>query len=233
VSDIRQLPALVDQYGNQSHNVARRAANAEIWRNNPRNANVRYREAKSSIQVDVTPSGIESLDELRRIMADTSVAIGRRLRAGAAVLKYELAPGSAIGVDPDNINSSAYRFFLSVSRSTADPEYRQIALEHLVAIDNARARSVDPDEERQQRTATIAAVNTARRMALVQAGAWPAPIEIGAGWMLREDDKFELPQFNEERARTSAHARHDTLLEVAATNRDDTSWRVLIARSGA
>jgi hypothetical protein len=161
-------------------------------------------------------------------MADASVAIARRLRAGAAVLKYELAPGSAIGVDPENINSSAYRFFLSVARSTADAEYRQVALEHLVAIDNARARSIDPDEERQQRTATVAAVNTARRMALIQAGAWPVPGDIGAGWMLRVEDIFELPQFDEERTRTRAHARHETLLEVTATNRNDTSWRALL-----
>src|SRR5215204_2695552 len=95
-----------------------REQNQRRWREDQANANVRHLDlvtATGAIPIDL-PQAPEpgALDQLRAIMLDHEVPLSRRLRAGAAILKYEIPPGAAAGRDREEVRSTAYRFFSGV-----------------------------------------------------------------------------------------------------------------------
>jgi hypothetical protein len=220
--------------------AAKKEANRQRWDTDPRNANIRHTEALAAIEADLSPAErIDALDRLRAIMLDQSVPLARRLRAGAAILRYEVPPGGAAGRDPDEITSSAYRFFAAVSTADVADEMRQVALENLVVIENLKAARHDPDAAAEARERIVAMVNAARRLELMQSGNWPPDPTVQ--WYLKLHDAFEtpeLPEFDftpeqalsllsEDEIKRRAAEQHHLLLQVRT---GDETWRELLTQ---
>jgi hypothetical protein len=126
----------------------RRAANRAAWAASKKNA-VNQREATLDVtapEVPIEPiesavaaSGSASLARMRAIMADPNAPLYRRIDAAEIVLAYELAPGAAVGVDPEQIAAPAYRFLKAVVDAKDTPEALAFkALKLLVSIENSR-----------------------------------------------------------------------------------------------
>src|SRR5262249_13735058 len=98
---------------------ARSAMNREAWAKSPLNANNFHkltREVSAPIQPEKAetvedPKGSASLAKLRAIMLDESAPLYRRLDAADVIIDYELGPGAAVNVPPEQIASTAYQFF--------------------------------------------------------------------------------------------------------------------------
>ena len=241
------MPTAVER---QALKSVRREANRLAWANNPNNVSVQIaadRRARDALEFpELSPvSSADALERLKALMLDPAVPLSRRLRAGAMVIRFELAPGGAAGLEQDQITSDAYRFFAAVSVAEVSDEHRQIALEQMALVENSRVTRADPDAIAEQREQTVALINAHRRMALAAAGCWPPP--PGTRWAITAADDVELPLQSSLRPAVSlgdqlnaalamdpakrqelADARHQTLLMVEATNRDDRSWRALL-----
>jgi len=198
--------------------------------------------------VQIEPSGTAALERLRSIMLDQSVPLARRLRAGAMVIRFELAPGGAAGLDQAQIESDAYKFFAAVSVADVSDKHRQLALEQLALVENSKVTRADPDAIAEAREQTVALINAHRRMALAAAGCWPVPAG-SPRWALSAADDFEVPSGLQADPRSNASIaemldatraldpakrqhqadeRHRLMLMVTARNRDDRAWRKLL-----
>lgn len=226
--------------------AAKREANRARWEQSEHNANVRHTKARAAVRVDLPKTGADALDRLKLIMADPEVPLSRRLRAASTVLKFELPAGALSGGNEPPEIGCAYRFFSAIAAAPeVSAEHRQVALEHLAEIENARAQRTDLEAEAARHELLIAMINSERRLALSAAGNWPVP--RGVRWWLSDGDVFDatatarpsptvsmgellnraLSLSKAERKR-QADARHRQLLAITATNRDDVSWRHLI-----
>src|SRR4051794_5256798 len=111
--------------------AAKRAANREGWKFHPANANAAWMQKQAELEaavgivadpIDTAVAETGSLAKLRAIMADPGTPLYRRLDAAEVVLTYELGPGAAVGLDPDQIAVGSFRFLKAVSEAAETPE---------------------------------------------------------------------------------------------------------------
>jgi hypothetical protein len=157
----------------------RRAANREAWANSPQNAANRHKDTFGAVAPEVVAEangegGSVSLAQMRAIMSDTVTPLYRRLDAAEVVLSFEPGPGAAVGVDPDEIAATSYRFLKAVADAVETPEaLRFRALKSIVAIENRRKSAGQGSEQSAlKRELQLRLVNAERRRMLVDAGVW-------------------------------------------------------------
>jgi hypothetical protein len=218
--------------------LKRRAENREKW--------ARRRdwssddEHKIAVGVEDTSASSDesisaSLRQMRVIMADSTVPLFRRLDAAEVLLSYELGPGAAVGVDPELIASTSYKFLKAVADNASTPEALKFrALKLVVSVENARAQAkssaITTAEKRQL---LIGLINNARSCSFRAAGTWSEAVKT-TEWALTSSDTFDWPkgwpgEWSWPLASFSAlleqaqdvTAFRELLLSIRATNRDD------------
>jgi len=193
-----------------------------------------------------------SLERLRAIYWDRMVPMGRRLRAAEHVMRYELGPGSAVGLEPHEIASDAYKFFALVAHAPdVSGPHRQSALEAMTVVENARAvAGAKGREQGEQRILTVRMVNAERSLALRAAGDWERVLRENRVWALRGEEEVEVRELPDQGLRRSPtdgigdmlnraqaqpaseqearrEARRAALRQVRAKNRAD-AWERLL-----
>jgi hypothetical protein len=115
-----------------------------------------------------------SLAEMRAIMLDASKPLYRRLDAAEIVLSFELGPAAGVGIDPDQIAASAYKFLKVVAKAPQTPEALKFrALKSLVGIENARVAARSGTEANiAKRQLVLNLVNAERLRLFREAGLW-------------------------------------------------------------
>src|SRR5262249_50020313 len=123
---------------------------------------------------------------------DEAAPLYRRLDAADVIIDYELSPGSAFNVPPEQIASTAYQFFRAVDAVEGVPEALKFrALRAIARIENSRNLAVRSSTAHYaQRGLFVSFVNAARQAVLREAGVWETA--HGAEWSLRINDDFEL-----------------------------------------
>jgi hypothetical protein len=217
--------------------LARREANRNGWANSPKNA-MAARGIAAEIPADVEDdTASPSLSELRRIMADTSAPLHRRLDASEVILQFELPQGAAVGADVEQIGASSYKFLRAASTDPGTPDALKFkALRLLAGIENARASTRSSAAELfAKREILIGLVNSERRRALVASGMWPPPGGV-EHWYLDMSDTIAWPPgwpgLCQWPPASIAHnyksgdptAFRAQLRQVVATNRPDDFW---------
>jgi hypothetical protein len=226
----------------------RRIANQRSWAADPRNINTTLaaeraaREASEYHQVDIdSVDHGDALNKLRDMMLDGTVPLSRRMKAAAAILRYEVPPGGLAGKDKDEITSTAYKFFCAIATADVAEEHQQNALEQMLLVENQKARVVDKDAVAAEREVGVMAANTARRSILA---CTHTDTKRPSRWWLSTSDDVELPELPgisesldellalpEDEIKARARARDAILLQVEARNRDDRSWRAVLQPS--
>lgn len=222
----------------------RRQQNRAAWQASQNNMNAMHAKAKAAkkpIAVPTEPiADTGSLARLRQIMGDINELTYRRVEAAETILSYELAPGSAVNVPPDQIAAASYLFLQAVVDDVDTPSpLRFKALRSLASIENARARVSDTDQLADRRVHLIELINAARRRHLMESGRWPAVCASNTRWQLEASDDIDIPRLAQaldtiggslDRAVTSPdtatrnRARQAALLSISARNRVD-AWR--------
>jgi hypothetical protein len=130
---------------------------------------------------------------MRAIMADPEVPLYRRLDAAEVVLTYELGPGAAVGVDPEQIAATSFRFLKTAVDAAETPEaLRFRALKSIVAIENRRkSAGQGSDQFALKRELQLRLINAARRHILIEAGVWVDVVRRSERWSLTLDDDFD------------------------------------------
>jgi hypothetical protein len=176
----------------------RRAENREKW--SRRRDWSSEEEHKIAVDIEDTPGSSDehvsaSLRQMRAIMGDSTVALFRRLDAAEVLLSYELGPGAAVGVDPELIASTSYRFLKAVVEDSSTPEaLRFRALKSIVAVENARAQAKSSAvTNAEKRELLLRLVNAERVRALRASGNWPEAVKGGDQWALKRSDDFSWP----------------------------------------
>jgi hypothetical protein len=176
----------------------RRAENREKW--SRRRDWSSEEEHKIAVGIEDTPGSSDehvsaSLRQMRAIMGDTSAALFRRLDAAEVLLSYELGPGAAVGVDPELIASTSYKFLKAVVEDGSTPEaLRFRALKSIVAVENARAQAKSSAvTNAEKRELLLRLVNAERVRALRASGNWPEAVKSDQ-WVLRRSDDFAWPE---------------------------------------
>jgi hypothetical protein len=233
--------------------AAHREDNRQRWADSPENAAVRHAEEKAALVEEIAqpaPADVRSVDQLTAIYRSDAVAIGRRVDAAAIVMSFQVpAAGLATG---GPVLSDAYDFLKRVSITSAAPEaVRFAALKSLSTVESARPRAADPDASAEHLAMMRQWVNSTRRLALIEAGAWEQVQRDGIDWRLRSSDVFSLPVWPAASSRQPATAsygavldafkalpaheqqrqhaaRRAALLAVRAQNRPDKDWRRLL-----
>jgi hypothetical protein len=175
----------------------RRAENREKW--SRRRDWSSEEEHRIAVGIEDTPGSSDehtsaSLRQMRAIMADPSTALFRRLDAAEVLLSYELGPGAAVGVDPELIGSTSYKFLKAVVDDSSTPEaLRFRALKSIVAVENARAQAKSNALiDAEKRVLLIKLVNSERVRAIRSSGNWAKAVKSD-GWSLRLADDFPWP----------------------------------------
>ena len=178
-------------------------------------------------------------------MADVRTSLHRRIDCAETIIAFEIAPGAAVGVDPDEVASAAYKFLRAADDNASTREaLRFRSLRLLASIENARAaQKSNAVTFAQKRALLVALVNAERIRALRAAGTWNDVVARGAPWSLESTDTFDwgnsqwlgdwawpaasfavgLEQASHERT----EAFRQQLLGIKATNRDD-RWEDLL-----
>jgi hypothetical protein len=175
----------------------RRAENREKW--SRRRDWSSDEEHKIAVGIEDTASSSTehasaSLRQMRAIMADPSTALFRRLDAAEVLLSYELGPGAAVGVDPELIASTSYKFLKAVVEDRSTPEaLRFRALKSIVAVENARAQAKSNTvTNAEKRELLLKLVNSERVRTFRAAGVWPEAVKSDQ-WVLKRSDDFPWP----------------------------------------
>jgi hypothetical protein len=175
----------------------RRAENREKW--SRRRDWSSEEEHRIAVGIEDTPGSSDehasaSLRQMRAIMGDSTTALFRRLDAAEVLLSYELGPGAAVGVDPELIASTSYKFLKAVVEDGSTPEaLRFRALKSIVAVENARAQaksSAATNAEKRELLRKL--VNSERVRSFRAAGVWSEAVKTD-GWVLRNSDTFDWP----------------------------------------
>jgi hypothetical protein len=182
---------------------ARSAANRAAWAASSLNANNMRKELieVAAPEIASEPGGNDgvgsgSLAELRRIMGDPNAALYKRIASAEIVLAYELAPGAAVGVDPDSIAAGSFKFLKACIDARGTPEaLRFKALKLLASVENTRAaaRSDAVTNEAKGRL-LVALCNSERIRALRAANRWNDVVSKNKPWAIESGDEIEAPR---------------------------------------
>jgi hypothetical protein len=177
----------------------RRAANREAWAKSPKNAANQREQTLGAVTPEIPIDPIEdavaasgALARMRAIMADPNAQLYRRIDAADVVLSYELGPGAAAGIDPEQIAAPAYRFLKAVAGAADTPEALQFkALKLIVGIENSRKAAVQSSEQHfAKRELLCRLVNSERQRMLRDAGRWAGVVAQREIWALTLNDDF-------------------------------------------
>jgi hypothetical protein len=174
----------------------RRKANREKWakRRDWSDDNEHKADIGTEDNASGNGDGSSSLAKMRAIMADSKVALYRRLEAAEVVLSYELGPGAGVGVDPEAIAAASFRFLRAVTDDSTTPEaLRFRALKSIVAVENARAQAKSSAvTNAEKRVLLLKLVNAERISAIRASGNWPEAVKTDQ-WALKNGDTFDWP----------------------------------------
>jgi hypothetical protein len=206
----------------------RREANRAAWQASKKNA-INQREATldaiaPEVAIEPIADAVQangSLARMRAIMADPDAPLYRRIDAAEVILAYELGPGAAVGIDPDQIAAPAYRFLKAVVEASETPEALQFkALKLIVGIENSRKAAVQSsDQYAANKELLRRMVNGLRHMENVTDGAEHELLPPGAdfdlpeGWANRQTPSDPGGQLERLMAMPEAErkARHEAL----------------------
>jgi hypothetical protein len=140
-----------------------------------------------------TESNGNSLGELRRLMADVKQPLFRRIDCAEVILGFEIAPGAAAGVEPEQIAAGSFRFLKAVIEAPGTPEaLRFRCLKLVAAVENARAAAKsDAVTNEAKRRLLIALCNSERQLALRRAKRWNAV--LNEQWWIGPADQIDWP----------------------------------------
>jgi hypothetical protein len=233
----------------------RRRRNQEAWAASPLNAQNQRKQAfaaapeiKGEAKAEAD-SGSASLAKLRSIMGSADIPLHRRLDAAELLVSFEVAPGSASNVDPNEVAAGSYQFLRTIVDHDDVPEpLRFRALKAIAIVENARAsikaNSVTHEEKRRL---LLQLANAERIAALRQAGTWQDVVARGDLWFLEPEDTVDWPSgwpgnwvwppgsiSNELANGRDVGAFHRELLSIRAKNRPDL-WEqyLLLAESSS
>jgi hypothetical protein len=178
----------------------RRKDNRERWYNSPHNTNANWKaryekEDQPLPEIAVEAKGSGSLAKLRAVMADPDSPIYRRLDAADVIIDFELAPGAAANVPPEQLASSAFQFYRLTEANPQTPEALKFrALKAIARIENSRKQAAQsPEAHFANREFIRRLINAERSRALREAGIWERVVESGAHWSLGPRDSFDPP----------------------------------------
>jgi hypothetical protein len=184
----------------KAEKLKRREQNREEWRTSPKNAmNVRG-EMLEALAVPGEPhddesNGSSSLDQLRRIMGDPSIVLHRRIDAAEVLVPFEIAPGAATNVDPDQVAAKSFQFLRAVIDAKETPEaLRFRALKCVAGIENARVQLKNSNVTNAvKKELLVKLVNAERNRRLRQTGRWPEIVASDMQWFVTTSDDLEAP----------------------------------------
>jgi hypothetical protein len=178
----------------KAEKAERRASNRKAWAERRKDwSDDRTHKVEIPAEAIGATGGSASLQKLRRVMADPKTVLYRRIEAAEVILNYEISPAGAVGLDPDFIAASSYRFLRQVADDPGTPDnLRFRCLKAIVTIENARVQVRNTGEQvHQKRELQLQLVNAERRRELAAAGVWESVVHTGARWALEADDQFD------------------------------------------
>jgi hypothetical protein len=136
-----------------------------------------------------------SLDQLRRIMGDPSIALHRRIDAAEVLVPFEIAPGAATNVDPEQVAAKSFQFLRAVIDAKETPEaLRFRALKCVAGIENARVQFKNSNVTNAvKKELLVKLINGERNKRLRQTGRWPEIVVSDSQWFLTVSDDIEPP----------------------------------------
>jgi hypothetical protein len=145
---------------------------------------------------DVGGGSSSSLDRLRALMGDPNVALHRRIDAAEVLVPFEIAPGAASNVDPDEVAAKSFQFLRAVIDAKETPPALAFrALKLVAGIENARASiKANSITLGQRREMFCHLVNATRLAELRRGGIWHRVVASGERWWIGLEDDFELPR---------------------------------------
>jgi hypothetical protein len=176
--------------------LERRRQNREAWKNSAANVMNQRAAIVPEIAVDPVDDATEtgSLARLRTIMADGNQPLHRRIDAAEVLVSFELAPGSASNVDPDQVAATSFQFLRAVVDKPATPEaLRFRALKSVATIENSRSQSKNISVTHQSKRQLLINLVNAERVAVFRsAGVWPKVVKTDA-WAVTLGDDLPWP----------------------------------------
>jgi hypothetical protein len=224
----------------------RRRQNRERWRNSAANAMNQRVAIAPEIAADPVEDAAEtgSLAKLRALMADSNQPLHRRIDAAEVLVQFEVAPGAASNVDPNEVAAQSFQFLRAVVDAAGTPEaLRFRALKCVASIENARAQITKGNVTNiAKRELLVHLVNSERNRLLRKNGRWDAVVASNEQWFVAAaDDLDPLPAdwfsdrwqwptgvFTDQLGRgCDVTAFKQALISVRARNRDD-NWERLL-----
>jgi len=128
-------------------------------------------------------------------MLDSKQPLYRRIDAAEVLISFEIAPGAANNIDPDQVAATSFQFLRAVVDAAETPEgLRFRALKCVASIENARAKIKSNNVTHAQKyELLIRLINGERSRALRAAGVWPLVIARGDPWSIETTDEFDWP----------------------------------------